>query len=105
MEGKYCFSEGTEAANVYLYNNDKIIAILTIHWTFDGVYYKYKDDNTLILSTGPKTKSNDFHLLKDSDQISVFKSLVTHFMINKKGGSIASGKSLEGLTNIIDLLV
>jgi hypothetical protein len=61
----YRFSKGPAASNTYLtHPEDGTTSQLTIDWSYDGVYFIYKNEKAIILSIGPTTlNENSKHFL------------------------------------------
>lgn len=98
-ENNYNFrlTKGPYAANVYLMQNDTYCCQLTLDWSYDGVYFKFFNDDWITLSIGDKTITHDIDKLDTPNKIRIFKELSSHFLNNLQNYSENSDASLANL--------
>jgi len=107
MEGTYYrLNKGSSAAHSYLILNNIIKCQLILDWTYDAIYYKYYNDEWIILSIGPKTPYNqsDFDKINTDNKVQVFKNLADNCLTELPNYSIISDQSLITLRQIKNLL-
>ena len=93
-------SKGPTAAHIYLIINNNNCCQLTLDWSYDGIYYKYYNDNWITLSIGPKTETHDSYKINTEDKLKIFKLLAMD--LNKlQNYSINSDKSLIKLKELL----
>ena len=100
-------SKGPAAARVYLSFNDSQLyncCQLTLDWSYDGLYFKYYNNDWIILSIGPKTEKHQIYNLDTDDKIKIFKVLANYFLNNLQNYSTISDASLLKLKEIMYLL-
>lgn len=98
---EFRINQGPAAAICKLFDNDKKIGELTLDWSYDGVYFKYYDNDYMIISIGSKTKKNDIEKLNIIDKL-YFNILSNHLIKKIKGYSLLSDNALIKLQSIID---
>ena len=89
---------GPAAANVYHLDDT---CQLTIDWSFDGVYFKYKNEEWITLSIGEKTTNHQIGSLNTPDKICLFKEMVSFSQKKLKSYSGNSKKALAALSKIV----
>ena len=96
-------NKGPAAANLYLNTNDGMQSTLTLDWSFDSFYYKYKNDPWITLSYGPNGDKHESDKIINStdDYKSVFIELAKYAMTELKSYSGNSDKALTELQKII----
>ncbi len=99
--GKLTISAGCAAAHIYNDENCEQTQ-LTVDWTYDGLYYRYKDQGWITLSLGPKTEINDIHKINTDPMKSDFKRLCFHAIAKLEGQFPDSDKVLEKIQEIAD---
>lgn len=111
-EPEIFFNKGTAAAISELMIEESPIAVLTLDWSYDGIYFQIFDEGrltkTITFSTGPKTEKNELNeLLKlNSSDKSKFKKLslkISHEMRSNFQSEIR--KSLVELERITGLII
>lgn len=101
LDDKLRISAGPAAAHI----NDDANTQITVDWSFDGLYYKYKDHSWITLSLGPQTEKNEIDKINTPEMKSNFKSLCFFALEQLKGYSGHSDKALVKLQEIVDLFV
>lgn len=92
-------TKGEAAANVYSYNSQ-----LTIDWSGDGLYFKYENDDWVIVSLSKKTNiSNIFKL--DYKKQAMFKRLCFYALNELKYFAQIPNETVLRLQEIVDLFV
>lgn len=77
---------------------------LTIDWSYEGLYFKYRDNSYITLSLGSKTPKYEIHKLDTQESVIIFIKLC-HFALKElKGYSIASDNALDEMMKIISIL-
>jgi hypothetical protein len=107
MEDSYCtISKGPAAAHIYLMINNICECQLTLDWSYDAIYYKYYDDDWIILSIGPKTTYNKSQIdkINTQDKVQIFKKLAEKCLTDLPNYSTISDRSLISLREIKNLL-
>jgi hypothetical protein len=66
----YRFSTGPAASNTY---DDATQSQLTLDWSFDGVYFIYRQEPAIVLSIGEQTTTHDIALIDTPEKITVFR--------------------------------
>jgi len=94
-------SKGHAAANIY----NGTISQLTIDWSYDAVYFKYKDNDSIILSVGPSTSTHEIEKINTSEIITEFKSLYIYAKNNLTGYSTNSDKALGKIAKIVEKFI
>jgi thymidine kinase len=94
-------SKGPAAANIY----HGTISQLTIDWSYDAVYFKYENNDSIILSLGPCTSVHDIGKINTPNMITEFKSLYIYALNNLNGYSGNSDKALVVLGRVVDLFI
>jgi len=94
-------STGPAACNVYDNQENQ----LTVDWTFDAVYYKYKNENWITISLGPKTEICEIHKINNVIMTEKFKNLCLYTFSNIKGYSKISDDALEILKKKVKMLI
>ena len=92
-------TSGPAAGNVYNFEQK---TQLTIDWSLDGLYFKYKDENWIVLSLGPKTTINELDKINTSEMVSEFKTLCFHALNNIRDHSIIADKAMIEVEKIIN---
>jgi hypothetical protein len=69
----YRFSAGPAASNTY---DDATQSQLTLDWSFDGVYFIYRQEPTIVLSIGEQTTTHDSALIDTPEKITVLRGLL-----------------------------
>ncbi len=97
----FAHTKGPYAASVYLSTDDKkIIGQLTLDWSYDSFYFKYKDEPWIILSYGPRGDKDEFEKIDTEDKKIIFSKLKNFASLNIKTHSIDSDIALENLDKI-----
>lgn len=85
-------SKGPYAANLYLHESDNIIAQLTFDWSYDSIYYKFKDDQWETLTyLMAKEHKYDYY----DDKSNSFRILIDEMIKELKGHSTISDKAIN----------
>jgi hypothetical protein len=72
----FTHSKGIAAANLHLSKDDnKMIGQLTLDWSYDSFYFKYKDEPWIILSYGPRGNKHEFEKIDSEDKKIIFSKL------------------------------
>jgi hypothetical protein len=100
---EFLITKDHHAANAYYINEDNTRIQLTLDWTFDSIYFKYKD-NWIILSTGEKGHINEIDKLNTLDIIQMFKKISFNVLNEFKPFSHQSTECINGLKNIINMI-
>lgn len=82
MSGNNSFRYTSGPAAVTIYN-DSQESNLTIDWSYDAIYFKYKNSSWITLSIGPKTTKNEVNKINGSKMINIFKNLIFYALNNK----------------------
>ncbi len=102
---KFSLSKGPAAAHIHLTKNntDKCeYCQLTLDWTYDGVYFKFLNDDWVILSIGEKTKTHQLSNIDAEEKIKIFKIMASYFLNELPNYSGTSDASLIKLQELID---
>jgi hypothetical protein len=91
----YRTSAGSAAANIYEEDSN---SQLTIDWSFDDIYFKYRDNEWVTLST-------DFAKINSLAMKRMFKSLALHAFQELEDHSKNATKALKDLRYYFNLLV
>ena len=94
-------SKGDYAVTIY----DDDGSSLTIDWSFDGLYFKYKNGPYITLSLGEKTKENQIYMINTPDIIEVFKKMCFFGFKNLKGYSDNSKNAVYEVLKFVDYFV
>ena len=107
VENNYNFklTKGPYASTVYLNQNNIYNYQLTLDWTYDGIYFKYLNDDWIVLSIGKKNPIHDIHKIDTTDKIMIFKKLCFYCLNNLQNFSEISNDSLIKLQKIVDLFI
>ena len=97
-------SKGPAAAHAYLSINNVESCQLTLDWSYDGVYFKYYNDQWVVLSIGLKTITHEIEKLDTENKIQIFKYLSSQFLDKLKNYSEKSNNSLMKLKELTNLL-
>lgn len=92
-------TSGPAAGNVYDYEKQ---TQLTIDWSYDGLYFKYKNEPWIVLSLGPETTRNELDKINTPEMITEFKTLCFHALNNLKDHSTMADKAMIQVEKIID---
>ena len=98
---EYKISSGPAAAICRLYENNLKICEMTLDWSYDGIYFKYLDNDYMIISIGSKTRKNDLDRL-DKNDIENFSKIGNYLIKNFQSYSEVSDKALSKLKLLID---
>ena len=74
---------------------------LTVDWSYDGVYFKYNQEEWITLSIGQRTENHQIECLDTSDKKKIFKEMSEFTAENLKGYSGNSTKALLQLQMIV----
>lgn len=90
---EYKINKGPVAAICKLMDNNKLIAEMTLDWSYNAIYFKFYYNDYMIISIGSKTVKNDINKLNINDKL--FFNLTSNHLIKKiKGYSSISDNSL-----------
>ena len=87
--------KGPAAANIYDENNN---SQLCIDWSFNSLYYRYKNNNWIIIFVDDKLVIAD---IINENEIENFKKLFLYIFNNLKNYSIKSDEILNKIHKII----
>ena len=103
MEQKLRMSYGSAALNVY---DDESNTRLTVDWSYDGLYYRYKNFNDIVVSLGSKTIRDETFLINTPYMITNFKLLcIEAIEVLKKHNYEVSNKVIPKLQEVVDYFV
>jgi len=91
------FSNGPAASNTY---DDDTQSQLTLDWSFDGVYFIYRQEKAIVLSIGERTVLHEIDHLNTPEKRSVFKKLKEYTEEKLRHYSGNSDKALDALKGI-----
>jgi len=92
-------TKGPAASNTY--TDEPSVHQLTVDWSFDGVYVKYKNDGWITLSIGQRTENHQIERLDTLEKKTIFKEMAAFTAENLKGHSKNSDKALIRLQMIV----
>lgn len=96
----YYISKGPAASNTYLYNNGIECCTLTYDYSFEALYFKYINNDWLVISLGSRTERNDIALINTNEMKSIFIKAINYTIKNITGYSGISDKYLEIINKI-----
>ena len=94
-------SKGPAAAHSYYIENDAKCCQLTLDWSYDGLYFKYYDEEWITLSIGPKTEKNEIDKIDTEEKKLMFKKLALNFLSELQDYSTLSDLALIELQGIL----
>lgn len=97
---RFRISKGKAAAHIYLIIDNIDCCQLILDWSYDGAYFKYYNDNWIILSLGAQTQTHDIHKINSFDKLKTFKLLIFN-LDELKDYSIISNKSLSKIKSLL----
>ncbi len=95
----YEFTKGPAAATISI-TVDNLKCQLTLDWSYDSFYYKYKDDLWTTLSCGPKGYKHEIEKINTQDKMRIFKILADYAYIELSGYSGQADISISKLREI-----
>ena len=102
MEGHNLqISKGPAAAHSYYIENNIKCCQLTLDWSYDGLYFKYYDEEWITLSIGPKTEKNEINKIDTEEKKFMFKKLALNFLSELQDYSTLSDLALIELQGIL----
>jgi hypothetical protein len=102
QDEKYSFTKGPCAAHVYLTNNtDESIGSLTLDWSYDSFYFKYKNDPWVVLSYGSRGDKNQPEKIDTKDKKNIFLKLKKYALYILVNHSTECDKALDKLNDIV----
>lgn len=106
QEPVYRFSKGPAASNTYLtHAEDGTTSQLTIDWSYDGVYFIYKNEKVIIISIGPTTlNENSKHFLTINASLEKKETFRKLFQLTGENLSGYSEKTDRVLNKIDELI-
>ncbi len=97
----YECTKGPAAATITVTVNGSLCQ-LTLDWSYDSFYYKYKNDSWVILSYGSKGDKHEPEKINTQDKKIIFKVLADYAFVELSGYSTNADISLSKLREILN---
>ena len=98
----FIMTKGAAAAHIRS-KSSKDNSVITVDWTFDGIYFSY-DNREIVISIGPKTVKNEIHQIDTPHKKTTFIELANYAIKNLTNYSIASDNALRELQKCVNAL-
>ena len=98
MSTKLRLSYGPAASNTY---DDDTHSKLTLDWSFDRVYFIYRQEKGIVFSIGERPVLYEMELLDTLEKISLFKKLAEYTLEQLRHSPVNSNKALDALKRMV----